>query len=356
MRQITIALYSCFFLSAALAQNTTREFRITKEWKADASTQFELSAKYQRFTVEVWDKDVVRIDFILSTDDTHITEDNFRDALKITDDRNGNRLTVNTVMNDLSNNSIWDWLFSSKKNKSRFKLHNVLHLPRNLSSLDFTLNYSDLQTGDLNVRTKITANYSTLNISRNTSKTTLSATYTDVQLGNMAYLKINSSYSDFILNNIDTLYVGSNYGDIKANSCAFIQSMTLNYGNFTTQKAGTAKITSTYSDIKLNSLEKELNTVLNYSDLQVNDISKDFSGITVSSTYSDSKLKINAGNPVNLAINDVNGDIDMKNPQVTVTKKTETGNTTVMTARTRTATDASPTIRINSSNSDVIIY
>ena len=339
MKRITALLFSWLFISFAISGNTATEYKITKEWKVDANTTFELIAKNQGFKVEVWDKDVVRIDFILHSGTSKIEEEDFKDALKINTERTGDKLTVNTSISELSSSSIWNWIFSNKKTKEDYSVSNTVYIPRNIASLIFSLSYCDLKIGEINIPTKITSNYGNVSVLKNKNRTVIS-----------------SSYSDFILNAIDTLTLSTSYGDIKLNTCSLLQSLSINYGNITIKKAGSVRATGTYSDININSLTQDANTTLTYCDLKLNEIAKSISGISITSVYSDCTLKINPENPVNLQINDINGDISMKNTQLVVSKKHETGNITDMSAKTKSAVDTSPLIKINSKNSDLIIY
>lgn len=218
----------------------------------------------------------------------------------------------------------------------------------------FSLNYCDLKIGEINIPTKIVSNYGDVSVLKNKNRTIINASYSDITCGDMSHVKISASYSDFILNTIDTLTLNSSYGDIKLSNCQLLQSLSINYGNITIKKAGSVKATGTYSDININALSQEANTMLTYCDLKLNEIAKSISGISITSVYSDCTLKINPESPVNLQINDINGDISMNNSQLIITKKHETGNVTDMAAKTKSATDASPTIKINSKNSDII--
>lgn len=355
MKQIIALLFSWICIFPVTAQNVTKEYKISKEWKVDANTPFELVAKYQKFKVEFWDKNIVHIDFSMATTDTKITEEDFREALKVNGEKTGNKFTVTTSMNDISSGSIWSWIFGDKKNKDNYKINNTIYLPRNLASLECTLSYTDLRIGEMNLPTRIVTNYGSMTILKNKSRTIINAAYTDINLGDMSNVKISSSYCDFILNDIDTLTIGSNYGDIKLNSCVLLQSLSINYGDVLIQKAGYVKATSTYSNLTINYVAQEVNAVLTYSDIKLNDIAKNISGISITGTYSDCDLKINPANPVNLVINDVNGDINMKNQQITITKKHETGRIMTIEAKTKSAVDASPAIKINSKNCDLII-
>lgn len=353
--RLTIALtFNVFFMLSALAESGTKEYKISKEWNVDANTAFELVAKNQSFKVEYWDKNIVKIDFVLTTKNEKIDETDFKNGLKVSTEKSGNKFTVSANLDNISSSSIWGWLFNDKK-KEDYKINNTIYIPKNCSSLGFNINYCDLKIGEINTPLKVTTNYGSVSIQKNKSRTLIASTYTDIQLGDMGYLKINSSYCDYILNTIDTLYLGSSYGDFKISNCPFIQSLTMNYGNITIQKAGSVKATGSYSDIKINSLSQDINATLTYSDLKINDLTKNFTGAVITGTYTDCSMKINPENPVNFVINDVNGDVNIKNPYVNITKKSETSNVTNLTAKTKSATDASPIIKINSNNSDIII-
>jgi hypothetical protein len=354
MKRITALLFSWLFISSAIAENTAVEYKITKEWKVDANTTFELIARNQGFRIEVWDKEIIRIDFTLHSGDAKIEEEDFRDALKVNAEKSGNKLTVNTSICELSSSSIWNWIFSNKKTKEGYQVSNTIYIPRNIASLIFSLNYCDLKIGEINIPTKIVSNYGDVSVLKNKNRTIINASYSDITCGDMSHVKISASYSDFILNTIDTLTLNSSYGDIKLSNCQLLQSLSINYGNITIKKAGSVKATGTYSDININALSQEANTMLTYCDLKLNEIAKSISGISITSVYSDCTLKINPESPVNLQINDINGDISMNNSQLIITKKHETGNVTDMAAKTKSATDASPTIKINSKNSDII--
>lgn len=353
MKQIIALLFSWLFIFPVVAESTSTGYKITKEWNVDANTAFELAATNQNFKVEIWDKDVVRIDFVMEANSNKVDGDDFKEGLKINAEKAPNKLKVTTNMNEPSS-SVWSWIFGNDKDKDDYKISNTIYLPKSIASLSFSLSYCELIIGEINIPTKINSNYGDVSVGKNKSRTTINTSYSNVTFGEMSHLKISASYTDFILNAIDTLAITSSYGDIKLTNCPLFQSLSINYGDITIGKVGYIKATSTYSDIKINQVMQEVNATLTYCDLKLNNLSKNISGIAVTGVYSDCSIKINPENPVNVVVNDVNGDISMNNSQLIITKKLETGNTTNMSAKTKSATDASPTIKINSKNSDLI--
>lgn len=360
MKSLLTILASLFFISVGFAEDAMKEIKITKEWKVNLNSTVELNAREQIYKIEFWDKDFVRIDFIMKTNKSDFTTNNLQDMLEINANSSFNKLSINTTIDFDKSSSIWNWILKTKDKitkSTQYEAKSILYLPKNIAQLNLTINYGFLQIGDINIPLKISSNYSDITIEKNTNKTIISSTYGDVNLGNLSNVKINSSYGDFIIDNIDTLNSSTSYCDIKLTSCPYIQSLSTNYGDITIQKAGTIKTTATYSDIKIKSLQQELNSVLTYSDLMIDEIAKTVKGISIVSTYSDNKLKINPENPINIKIKDINGDVDVKNSRLQLTiSKNETGNNTEISAKTKSATDASPTIKITSKNSDIIIY
>ena len=360
MKPILILLANLIFIGGAFAEDAMKEIKITKEWKINPNSTFELVANKQNYKVEFWDKDAVRIDFIMKTNKSDFTAKDFEEMMSISANSSGNKLTVSTNLDLDKSSSIWNWIIKTKDKiikTAEYDDNCILYIPKNLSQLNFNISYSNLKIGEINVPLKISSSYSDINVLKNLNKTIISSSYGDLNLGNMSNVKINSTYGSFIIGDIDTLNSSTSYCDIKLSNCPFIQSLSTNYGDISIQKAGSIKTTASYSDIKIKSLQQELTSVLTYSDLTIDEIAKTLKAITITSTYSDNKIKINPENPINIKIKDVNGDIDIKNSRLQLNiSKSETANTTDITAKTKTATDASPTIKINSNNSDIIIY
>jgi len=360
MKTLITILVSIFFVSTIAAEEAVREIKISKEWKIAPNSTFELIAKNSDFRVEFWEKDNVRIDFVIKTNKADFTSKNFEEMLQTSASTSANKLSINTSLDTDKSSSIWNWIIKTKDKITKdidFNNSNVIYLPKNLAQLNFNVNYGNLRIGEINIPLKISSSYGEASVLKNKNKTVITSAYTDMKLGDLSNLKLNSSYGDFIIDNIDTLISSTSYCDIKLSSSAYIQSLNTNYGDVTIQKTSYIKTIATYSDIKIKSLLQEVNAVLTYSDINIDDIAKSLKGITITSTYSDSKIKINPENPINVQIKDVNGDINIKNPRLQLNiSKSENGNSSSITARTKTATDTSPMIKINSSNSDIIIY
>jgi hypothetical protein len=355
MKQIIAVLFSWLLALPLLAEHTTTAtgYKITKEWNIEPNTDFELVAKYQNYKVEIWDKETVRIEFVMDATSGKMNEDDFKNGLKINVEKSDRKLKVTTNMNERSS-SIWSWIFNNNKNNDAYKISNTLYLPKSIASLMFTINYCELIIDDINIPTKINCNYGEVSIQKNKNRTILNTSYSDVKIGDISHLKISSSYSDYILSIIDTLTIASSYDDIKLSSCSILPSINMSYGNITIGKIGYIKATTTYSDIKINLITQEVNATLTYSELILNNVSRNISGIGINSVYSDCKIKINPENPINLVVNDVNGDINIKNSPLVITKKQETSKTTLLHAKTKSATESSPIIKINSKFSDLI--
>ncbi len=360
MKTLTTILVSIFFVSIAFAQDAMKEIKITKEWKLNPNATFELSSEKENVTVEFWDKDVVKIDFILKTNKSSMTKEDFEAMIEVNATNSSNKLHVRTNIDIDKSTSIWNWIVKTKDKitkSAQYEENSIVYLPRNLAQLNINLDYSDLKMGEINVPLKLSSNYSDVSILRNYSRSVISSSYSDMILGNFSHLKLNSTYGDFSIDNIDTLISTTSYCDIKLTSCSFGQSLSTNYGDISIQKASYIKAAASYSDLSIKALQQELNAILTYSDLSIDDVAKSIKGITITSTYSDNKIKINPENPINIKINDVNGDINIKNPRLQLNiQKNESGTVSNITAKSKTATDASPTIKINSNNSDIIIY
>jgi hypothetical protein len=353
MKQIIAVLFSWLLVLTALAEHTSTGYKITKEWTVEPNTAFELNARNQNFKIEIWDKETVRIEFVMDATSGKMDEDDFKDGLKIDAEKSDRKLKVTTNMNERPS-SIWSWIFNNNKNNNAYKISNTLYLPKSIASLMFTINYCELIIDDINIPTKINCNYGEVSILKNKNRTTINSSYSDVKIGDISHLKISSSYTDLILKTIDTLTIASSYGDIKLTNCTLLSSLSMNYGDITIGKVGYIKATTTYSGIKINQVMQEVNATLTYSNLKLNNLSKNMAGIGVTGVYSDCEIKINPENPINLIVNDVNGDINIKNSPLVITKKQETSKTTLLHAKTKSATESSPTIKINSKNSDLI--
>lgn len=351
---------SLFFISVAFAQDAMKEIKVTKEWKINPNSTFELSADNSEYKVEFWDKENVRIDFILKTNKNTISTKDLEEMMEISASISNNKLSIHTDIDLDKSSSIWDWIVKTKDKitkNAQYEAYNIIYLPKNLSQLNLNLNYSDISIGNINVPLKLSTNYSDVTILKNNNKTVISSSYSDMKIGSLTNLKINSTYGDFTIDYIDTLNSSTSYCDIKLTNCPFIQNLSTNYGDITIQKTNYVKASASYSDIIIKSLHQELLASLTYSDLTIDDISKNLKAISVTSTYSDNKIKINPENPINIKISDINGDIDIKNSRLQLTiSRDEVGTITNIVAKSKTATENSPLIKFNSNNSDIIIY
>ena len=343
MKLITALLFSWI---AAIPFVHAASFKVSKEWKADAGTEFELISREQDFKVEVWDNETIRIDFVLETKDADITEEDFKKGLKISSEKTNNKLSIKTSM-EMESSSVWKWIFNDKKCKSGCVVNNTVYLPKHLAYVSFSFNYCTLKIGEVNLPLKISSTYGEVSIGKNANRTILNASYSDIVIGTLSHLKVSGSYSDFILKTIDTLTIASNYGEIKLGDCKLLQSLNLNYADINIDKAGFIKLNATYSDIIVNYVYEEINANLTYSDLKVNGIAKNITGIGINGVYADCTLKINPEHPINIAFNGVYSDVKVKNTQMIVSKKEEKNNILDLFLKTKTAVSTSPLIKMN---------
>lgn len=352
-------MVSIFSISKTLAQDAMREIKISKEWIVNPNTIFDLSAEEENITVEFWDKDIIKIDFILKTNKSNITKDDFNSMIHVDATNTTNKLKIKTNIDLNKSTSIWDWIIKTKDKitkSAQLAENSIIYLPKNLAQLNINLEYCMLKIGEINMPLNITANYSDISILKNHNRSIINSSYSDMKLGNLVYLKLKSNYGDFYIDNIDTLISNTSYCDIHLTNGLYIQSLNTNYGDITIQKTDYIKTTATYSDIIIKSIQQELNASINYSDLIIDDIAKSFKEITITAIYSDNKIKINPENPINIKINDMNGDIKIKNPRLQLNiQKNEVNTMHNIISKSKSATDASPTIKINSTYTDTVI-
>jgi hypothetical protein len=357
MKQIIAVLFSWLLVSSAMSQHTVKTFKITKDWQVTNNTAFELIANNQSFRVDTWENDFVRIEFILKTDKSDYTNDDYENDLNINAKKSNSKLVINTNYSIENSQSLWDWLFKSKSKNEDYTTGNIIYLPKSISSLNFNTNYCNLGIGgafNFNIPIHLKTNYGFVSMVLCNGITSINSNYTDIELIDMRNVKLNATYANLSLHGIDTLSVNSSYCDIKTSRTPYIGTMNSKYDDIKIISAGFLNLTSSYSNIILSEIWKGLKANLVYSDLKIKNISKSASELSINCVYSDCKIKINPENPINLVVNDVNGDINIKNSPLVITKKQETSKTTLLHAKTKSATESSPIIKINSKNSDLI--
>lgn len=358
MKTAITILVSIFYTLFSFGQDGMREIKITKEWKINPNATFEMNAKNESFTINFWDKDYVKIDFILKTSNKDYNISNLINDLSINVENSNKKLSLTTSLKIENSQSLWDWLFKSNKKNKDYSTGNSIYLPRKLASIILNTNYCNLGIGGefpVNIPMTLTTNYGFISMVSCIGAISINASYTDIEIIEAQNANINTNYGNLSLNHIETLSINSNYSDIKIASCPFVKSLRSNYGNIKFITAGIVNLVSSYTDIKLYKLSNSIDATLTYSDIQIKEIAKNISSISIIGNYSDIDLNINAENPLNFSLKNINSNISIKNSQINITEKQEIGNTTTNTAKTINAISTSPIIKIIVNQSDLTI-
>lgn len=315
MKQSILTYSFLLLLLPVFAAETATEKKITKEWATTASTVLTFNAKYQDIEFAFWNENKVKLEMNITTN-AEVDIEDLEEMISLTADNTGNALNINLKLKPGKSNSVWDWLFGSKKVDVSIK--NVLYMPNNLASLVVISSYADIKSASIPMPFTLRSNYGDINIEE-LKKPSI----------------INANYSEIKINKAESLDITSNYGDLSV------------------MDADNIKITSTYADVKIDQLNNTFTSTNTYGDIKIKAIDKAFTKIKCTSVYSDHVFGLNDNNPIQLDVHARNADITKENLQIQKIEEVEENGVTIYKAKTKSATAASPVIIINTTYGDV---
>ena len=309
---LAIILLSWILPNSASAQFTeTKE--ISKHYKVSPETRIEITNKYGKVELNIWEKDSVAIEINIRVEekklsrlekamddiDFDITHNEhfliFRTS--VGEERSAFEKEVSKFLESLLQNDkkieidYTVWLPESNELKLENKFGDIIFNDDYFGAVEIDLSNGNLKSKDFNQQLNLTLNFA------------------DATINKMKDGRFNCSYSDLYLGKADVLNLTSkstNYEIVELNEL----DATSRRDKFRIRLAGLIDVEGSFSNFRINELSDRLTLQTDYGDIDIEKTAPDFSNIFIESRSTDINLYFPQETSFNFEITHTKSDID----------------------------------------------
>jgi hypothetical protein len=290
---------------------------ISKEYQVDKTKYFQVSNQFGEIHIENWEQDKLSIVVTLSIDAKNQEKaDEFFEKIEIKFDEKDTLISALTELK------------SSISDKD-FSIDYKIFMPSYLR-LDLTNSYGDVYIQELTGKSLITVKYGTLKAEKlifgdTKPRSVIVLAYSEATIDECDWLKLMLSFSDIQIEKSQALIIKSKYSDIKIVDANSIVTESKYDNPFEIETVENFVCTGEYSDYNIGKITNQMNVDLKYSELNVEEVAKDFISLDVILKYGNADITINNGASYTLQADSEFGNIDVENNQnlSTTSDKTE---------------------------------
>lgn len=340
------------FAALAAKGDEEHKIRVTKEVKLNPKARVAISNKYGKIVVNTWDRMECKAEIeVTGFGNSNEQARKMAEMVEINiAAASPDNVKIETKYSPAGNK----WFnFGKRDSKDHVQVNYTLYVPRNLAGLALENHFGDILARELPFYTNVSINYGFFDIGNSEKGLKVNMNYTDkARIGKADQLEVNANYSSLRADNVSSMKLNSNYSTYTLNKVDDLV-IDCNYDDCKVDQIVNLKYSSNYSDIKMNGLKTTGDFRISYSDVLVRHVSPSFNTINISSTNSDVKLGIGLKTAFKINANLRYGDLDAKGFEWKNVVNLKKNNNLSFSAITANATDASATIKINGSYSDV---
>jgi len=275
-----IALFSLLvtqvFAQEDYVKKYERNFNITE------TSNFKLSNKYGKVHIETnnSNKLEIKVEIIVNAKNKDKAEDIF-DNIEINFEKDGNEISAITEIDGSIKNT---------------EINYFVKMPETLK-IDLSNKYGYIFIDKLKSQSKINCKYGDLHInelltSKLENKATIDLKYSKGLIKKCDYTIINVKYSDLIIDESRVVEIISGYSNIKLKKAYIIDAISKYDPDYTINEVGKLVLKGKYSSYNINNLQNSLKAVVKYSNIEMENVKKDFEQIIVVSEYGNTEIKL----------------------------------------------------------------
>lgn len=285
--KLTVVLLGAFLLisSAILAQSEFKK-EYAKQYKLNDLSVLKLVNKYGDMNIENWNENVADIKVIVKVRTSNKSKaDNAFEKIDIQFSEAGSTVGAATQITQSINNT-------------DFSIDYFVKIPKNIS-VDISNQYGNLFLDQVDGFANINVKYGNFTINKLGRQQEKPTNYLNVEyssgvcnVNECGWLKLESGYSKVAIDNATALIIGSKYSSLKIRTCKSIVTESKYDHPFKIGYVKNFVCTGAYSNFEITKLYGMLEADIKYSDLDVNEVDKDFELIKLKLRYGKASLVI----------------------------------------------------------------
>jgi hypothetical protein len=263
-----------------------------KEFPTNNNTILTLDNKYGDIDVKDWDKDLIKIDVIISVENSNQEKaEKLLSYIDVVFTVEGDAITAKTVFDDkFSSTSTW-------RDDNDLSIDYTVLMPKDIQ-LNLFNKYGNAFINEITGRATIGIKYGKLKanrIYRGNEKplTEIDLGYSDATIEESDWLKVSMKYSNLNLNTSGAIILLSKYSKIHVDECSSIV-IEGKYDEYRFGKLSNLVAACSYSNFEIEEIHEKLSTETEYSDCKVGYIPASFKSIDISTKYGGYKIGIDA--------------------------------------------------------------
>lgn len=293
---IAMALLMIPVLSKAIETESEKTKRIVKTYALSAATYVEIENKYGDIDVEVWDKDSIKFDILITVHSDK--EDELADMLK--------QVQINLKATSAFVLATTDWseevgLFKKEilkinqkvKSNSRFTINYKIKIPERID-LSLTNKFGNIFMSNYSGKLSIDISYGDFRAHRLSNVKQFNAKYGKVKIKELNYGRIElQSVKPFDVDKCIELDMESSSSEIEIDQ---IKNLTINssHDDVLIEKIESITSTSSMSDFTIANLQTKILATSKYGSFKLMNVSGGCEKITIEATKTDIEIKIPA--------------------------------------------------------------
>ena len=286
---------------------------ISKEYAINRDAQVNLDNKFGQIHCNNWDKNSISIEVKIT-----VTASGQESANRIFSQ-------VNIVMSGTPAQVDAKTIFEKEGSfgRSKISIDYTVNMPATVN-LNLTDKFGDVYLNELSGKGNLHIAYGNMEINKlSNSDNVIEVKFGKADIQSVSGAVLTVKYSDVKIDYAGSLFVDSKYSDLTAKKIISL-SVTFEGGNLNLDNSSVITAKSKFSDLTIGHIDKKLDLDIQYGDCDVNDLSADFSSITVYNKYGDVKLQIPSGTSYSLDAQTKFCDVDFPEEQANITEQIST--------------------------------
>ncbi|MDG1296971.1 MAG: hypothetical protein P8P48_07525 [Saprospiraceae bacterium] len=297
---LLLSLFAGSVFGASIKQVYTKN--IKKEFTINPEGLCKISNKYGLIELRTWDKDKVKIDVLISINaGSESSANKTMESIFIQFENTSDFVSASTEIKEKisswgsNKNLSIDYLIYLPKelDLELINKYGDVKIPKHNGNIDLNVKHCDVSINELKGKLQLNLGYGNF-VAKSLGEVVASVSYSDVSMGRLKSLELNSKYSEFALPIVHSLELNSKYDELKIGAIKELD-VEAKYTDFEIGTCDRIWAEAEYSEIDINYLKNSAKLNMRYGDASISSLEKGFGLIKLSGKYTDFSLKVAEG-------------------------------------------------------------